>query len=420
MQPFNLASVLRRPGLLYKHLVQSFRNIQHDCTSFNIKRVALVSKMTRYEFLKSTYKDLSEGELKKHLDSIRSDYESLHQLHVNHYKCVDLIHRILKQHSIETRVVNRFQYNEEVVNWADLIVTAGGDGTYLLAASKIKVKDKPIIGINTDPKRSEGYLCLSKKQFPAENFGEAVKRILEGKFKWKWRHRIRVTMSGFHQNDEPVAIHDQQLLYPEYRFEEHIKEAESHFGEELEQRLHIQEMPPRVLPILALNEVFIGEALSARVSYYEIKRDEEPSMKQKSSGITICTGTGSTSWFFHINHLPIEAVKDILEITKRLTHCEVDLTDQKLMSKVASEFNNSLKFSPDEPRMAYTVRDPIVNGVFDAIRQQRGFATRIKINSRMWDGTLVIDGDSSFHFNDGAVATMEMLESDALLTITLD
>lgn len=354
------------------------------------------------------------------LASVRSDYESVHELHVNHYKCVDLIRQSLEDHGIETKVVNRFQYNNDVVDWADLIVTAGGDGTYLLAASKVKTKNKPIIGINTDPTRSEGYLCLSKK-FPAENFGEAVKRILDGKFKWKWRHRIRVTMSGFHENDEPVDIHDQQLLYPEHRFEEHVKEREIYDLERrIQQQLEHRERPPRVLPVLALNEVFIGEALSARVSYYEIAMDGDPGIKQKSSGITMCTGTGSTSWFFHINHLPTEAVKDILEITQRLTNCTLDVSNKVLMNKVASEFNNSLKFSPDDPRMAYTVRDPIVNGVFDAIRQQRGFATRIKINSRMWDGTLVIDGGSSFHFNDGAIATMEMLESDALQTILLD
>lgn len=60
--------------------------------------------------------------------------------------------------------------------------------------------------------------------------------------------------------------------------------------------------------ILALNDVFIGEKNSAKVSYYEVspelqKRyseqvaiDDEPAVKQKSSGVIVCTGTGSTSW----------------------------------------------------------------------------------------------------------------------------
>lgn len=44
------------------------------------------------------------------------------------------------------------------------------------------------------------------------------------------------------------------------------------------------------LPVLALNEVFIGESLSSRVSYYEIQIDSGVMVKQKSSGIAICTG----------------------------------------------------------------------------------------------------------------------------------
>jgi hypothetical protein len=39
---------------------------------------------------------------------------------------------------------------------------SGGDGTFLMGASKISNRFKPIVGINTDPTRSEGHLCLPK------------------------------------------------------------------------------------------------------------------------------------------------------------------------------------------------------------------------------------------------------------------
>ena len=42
-------------------------------------------------------------------------------------------------------------------------VVIGGDGTFLLGASKILSRDKPVIGFNTDPTRSEGHLCLPKR-----------------------------------------------------------------------------------------------------------------------------------------------------------------------------------------------------------------------------------------------------------------
>lgn len=51
----------------------------------------------------------------------------------------------------------------------------------------------------------------------------------------------------------------------------------------------------------------------SRVSYYYMSIDDGPEEKQKSSGVTVCTGTGSTSWFFHINHILAEDVKKILD-----------------------------------------------------------------------------------------------------------
>ena len=68
----------------------------------------------------------------------------------------------LEEAGIETKIVKRFEYNDEVVKWADMIVTTGGDGTFLMGVSKILNRGKPVIGINTDPTKSEGHLCLPK------------------------------------------------------------------------------------------------------------------------------------------------------------------------------------------------------------------------------------------------------------------
>ena len=67
----------------------------------------------------------------------------------------------------------------------------------------------------------------------------------------------------------PVELHEQQLQYPEYRYmdlmtetgcEHPFKEANSSESEST-----------RTLPILALNEIYIGESLSSRVSYLEMQ-----------------------------------------------------------------------------------------------------------------------------------------------------
>ena len=85
--------------------------------------------------------------------------------------------------------------------WADMVVTTGGDGTFLMGASKILNRGKPVIGINTDPTRSalyigvdlltlevlrsEGHLCLPKHF--SFNVKEAIQSIVTGNFRWFFR-----------------------------------------------------------------------------------------------------------------------------------------------------------------------------------------------------------------------------------------
>ena len=50
-----------------------------------------------------------------------------------------------------------------------------------------------------------------------------------------------------------------------------------------------------------------------RVSFYEMGLDGCERKKEKSSGLTVCTGTGSTSWFFNINHPHKQSVQEIVD-----------------------------------------------------------------------------------------------------------
>lgn len=81
---------------------------------------------------------------------------------------------------LETRTVDRYHFNDDAVRWADLIVSMGGDGTFLLAASKV-LDQTPVIGVNTDPEGSEGHLCLPNRY--TFLFDNAMKRILSGDFR---------------------------------------------------------------------------------------------------------------------------------------------------------------------------------------------------------------------------------------------
>ncbi|GFO10835.1 NAD kinase 2, mitochondrial-like [Plakobranchus ocellatus] len=386
---------------------------------FKPRKAAILTKMTRYEYEKTVCEGMTDHEFRDYLESKDSDYYGLLERHKNHYAALEVIRKALLEANIEARVIGRFGLDQSVLDWADVMFTAGGDGTYLLAANKFVNTSKPLIGINTDPDRSEGNLCLPRQNCSAFKFKSALGRLLNGDFGWKWRQRIQVTMSGRHINDDPIELHDQQLIFPEHRFTEHVWEDEQVRSLKNGRGSNGKRFPRRVLPCLALNEVFVGESLSSKVSYYEITTDSTKKQKQKSSGVTICTGTGSSSWHFHINNLTEKAVEDILSIANHVSGSGFPAHDKDVVSKITQTFNNSLRFDPSEPCMAYTIRDPIRNAVFH-VERTGGFSKKIVIRSRMWDACLVIDGGMSFKFNDGAVATFEIAENQALRTVTME
>lgn len=413
---------------------------------FTPNRALVVGKFSRYEFEKHRHPDLDEkqfidcvSELSPaflihlqiaHLlityspypiqvESRGSDYKSLLFHHNIHMRNRDHIVDCLRRRGIETKIVNRFGYTDELIQWADLIITSGGDGTFLMTASKIKTADKVIIGVNSDPTRSVGHLCLPMKY--SDQFEGALDRILTGQFEWQYRQRIRVTIEGQNAFDDPIELHDQQLMHPECRFFEMEPFKKSSSSKNDNDGNRIAKMR-RTLPFRALNEVFVGESLSSRVSYFELSINDHEQQKIRSSGITICTGTGSTSWSFNINKLTTQCVSNIFKIINE--ECfdnkeALSAKDKGMVAKVTDRFNSTLIYDPSKLSMAYTIRDPVVFGR-RFMSNPRDFANRLIVKSRMTDAHIVMDGGLSYPFNDGSRAIFEILPEDALKTIKLE
>ncbi|XP_034298283.1 NAD kinase 2, mitochondrial isoform X2 [Pantherophis guttatus] len=378
-------------------------------SGFRPSRVVVVAKTTRYEFEQQRYRyaGLSEEDLKQLLALKGSNYSGLLERHRIHTKNVEHIVNSLRNEKIEVQLVKRRDYDEETVRWADAVIAAGGDGTMLLAASKVLDQLKPVIGINTDPDRSEGHLCLPVRY--THSFPDALQKLYSGEFRWQWRQRIRLYLEGTGINPVPVDLHEQQLSQEQHS-RAHVN------GRFQDQRSQISE--PHLLPVRSLNEVFIGESLSSRASYYEISVDDGPWEKQKSSGLNICTGTGSKAWSFNINKIANQAVEEILKIAKSYENLKLPL-NKELIQKVTNGYNESLLYSPEEPRLFFSIREPISNRVFSSSRQ-RGFASKVCIRSRCWDACMVVDGGTSFEFNDGAIASILINTEDALRTVLLE
>ncbi|XP_053267150.1 NAD kinase 2, mitochondrial isoform X2 [Pleuronectes platessa] len=397
---------------------------------FKPEKVAVVTKTTRYEFEQQRYQyaGLSEEDLTQLLAMKGSSYTGLQERHNIHTNNVEHIVKSLRKEGMDVRVVKRGEYDEEVVRWADAIISAGGDGTMLLVASKVLSKNKPVVGVNTDPERSEGHLCLPVRFTRA--FPEALEKLCRGEFRWLWRQRIRVHLEGTGINPTPLDLHEQQLSLEQHSRAHRIAMD----GQHKTGSLHQSSSKPSLLPIRSLNEIFIGESLSSRsklkpvkhrvnlllhrASYYEISVDDGPWEKQKSSGLSICTGTGSKAWSYNINKLTEQAVEELLTIGKSLSGLDIPL-NREFVEKVTDGYNESLVFGPDDRRLFYSIREPIVNRVFSSSRQ-RGFAHKVCVRSRCWDACMVVDGGTSFEFNDGAIATISMSEEDQLRTVVLE
>lgn len=380
---------------------------------FTPTKVAVVIKTTRYEFEQQRYRyaELSEEDMKHLLAMKGSSYSGLRERHNIHTRNVERIVETLEKEGVEVRVMRRGEYDEETVRWADAIISAGGDGTMLLVASKVLDKDKPVVGVNTDPERSEGHLCLPVRY--THSFSEALQKFRRGEFRWQWRQRIRVHLEGTGINPTPIDLHEQQLS-----LEQHNKAHRSITDKQRKAGIENAGISsPHLLPVRGLNEIFIGESLSSRASYYEISVDDGPWEKQKSSGVNICTGTGSKAWSYNINKLFNQSVEDILRIGKAngALFCPLD---QDLIDKLTKKYNQSLTFDPEDHRMFFSIREPIINRVYSC-SLQRGFASKVCIRSRCWDACMVVDGGTSFEFNDGAIATITMSEEDQLRTVLL-
>lgn len=122
----------------------------------------------------------------------------------------------------------------------DLIVTVGGDGTFLTAAHYAHAT--PILGVNSDPRHSLGLFTCTDRH----GFARALERALGGKLRAVRLNRLAVEVNG-----EP-------------------------------------------LPELVLNDLLFAHRSPATMSRYDLAVDGRRE-QQRSSGIWISTAAGSTA-----------------------------------------------------------------------------------------------------------------------------
>lgn len=96
----------------------------------------------------------------------------------------------------------------------DAVFSVGGDATLLRAAQCIQTPALPLIGINSDPERSRGYLCV-----PSDvcDYVAIVQRLVRGQFHWLPRRRVVVRLfdeepSGMVSSRAPIRALNEVFL----------------------------------------------------------------------------------------------------------------------------------------------------------------------------------------------------------------
>jgi len=166
----------------------------------------------------------SEKITEKHLNMVRTVKSDIEKFKI----CVN---------AINVKYIEK-KYFEDI----DLVVTIGGDGTFIRASHFIKFYT-PILGINSDPEYSEGALLVRY-----EELEKILSDNLNGKTKLNKIDRIQVV-----RND---------ILLEEF----------------------------------AINEVYIGTEKQFMTSRYIINYRGK-SEEHRSSGVLVVTPSGSHSWY---------------------------------------------------------------------------------------------------------------------------
>nr|XP_034195205.1 NAD kinase 2, mitochondrial-like isoform X3 [Osmia lignaria] len=327
-----------------------------NSTSYRPQLVLGVSRLSSLEYLKFRNPDLNEDQILSRIKEEGQDPQEILTEHQEQISCEQNLAAVLKKLDISFRITKRIGDATKCVKWADLVIPIGGDGEYELLM----------------------------------------------------RSRIRTVMTGEGLYCRPFHIHEKGRTKGEKRSQSLIRSRGKKISDALQPRR-------RILPWLALNEVFIGEFLAVRPITLHLQVEDQEGYVFRSSGICVCTGTGSRSWYRSMNVKPADTVQSIVEMAtgKKLTIEETN--------KLLYKYRQSLLYPAEDLRMTYMIRE-----MYRAPRcwrnkcyPDREMCNKITVKSYGFDAGLIIDGSISLPFNDGASASFDIKPEYALMNIIM-
>ena len=76
-----------------------------------------------------------------------------------HFEVAQRFEDVLRERANKVTVTQEWPLRTKDTQGRSLVISVGGDGTYLRTSSMIEDCNTPILGVNSDPGRSLGILC---------------------------------------------------------------------------------------------------------------------------------------------------------------------------------------------------------------------------------------------------------------------
>lgn len=214
-------------------------------------------------------------------------------------KSNELEKSIIVKEKIATKFKQKgFIVVEDYVDNAELVISVGGDGTFLRAIKEFKFKNIPLVGVNT------GHLGFLT-EITNENIDDLVDKYINNNYK----------------------IEEVSLLKANIHRESKTKE------------------------VYALNEIVIKNDKS-RVLHLDIKVNNKYMQKFSGDGMIVSTSTGSTAYNYSAGGCIVDTELDIIQLTpmypmntssyRSLTSSAVFSNNAKIHIKPEQLFENSI------------------------------------------------------------------------------
>ncbi len=141
------------------------------------------------------------------------DVLDMQRAHTIHEEALETITHALRQLEVEFELAYRADL--KVIKRYQLVVSVGGDGTFLQASRS--VQQTPILGVNSDPSRSEAVFCAATQH----SFARLCRLALAGRLPELHLYRLQLSLNGrrlaYRAINDVLVVHDDPATMSRYR-----------------------------------------------------------------------------------------------------------------------------------------------------------------------------------------------------------